>query len=108
MLGLSQFLQNSTLKDISIVDGNVTGFDGVGGLVGTLASNSSLKHSSFEGSVAGRIRVGGLVGRAGGSSSIENSFSRGKVSSLDNEAGGIVGGNGGNSTISDSLFPMLR
>ncbi|MDC3283745.1 cadherin domain-containing protein, partial [Opitutales bacterium] len=99
--GFISILRNSTLKNISIVDGNVTGFDGVGGLVGTLESNSSLKHSSFEGSVAGGIRVGGLVGRTA-ISFIENSFSVGIVSSLYNEAGGIVGANGANSTVSDS------
>ena len=52
MLGLYLLkIQFGPDKNISIVDGNVTGFDGVGGLLELWNLILSLKNSSFEGSV---------------------------------------------------------
>ncbi|HEY8102595.1 MAG TPA: YDG domain-containing protein, partial [Burkholderiaceae bacterium] len=85
-----------TLKNVSLVNENVTGNYGVGGLTGY--TNSSISNSSVTGTITGANLVGGLVGRDHGSTS--NSFSTATVVASANTGGGLIGKNYG--TISSS------
>jgi len=79
--------------------GNVTGGQGVGGLLGWNAGNVS--DSYFTGSVTGDQGVGGLVGANTGN--VSNSYSTGNVTG-NVGVGGLVGGNGlyGSGTVNNS------
>ena len=68
--------------------GTVSGYDGVGGLVGS--STAFISNCYSTGAVSGSYDVGGLVG--GGSGSINNCYSTGAVSGYWS-VGGLVGGN---------------
>ncbi len=85
-----------TLKNVGLVNENVTGNYGVGGLTGY--TNSSISNSSVTGTVTGANLVGGLVGRDHGSTS--NSYSTATVVASSNTGGGLIGKNYG--TISSS------
>jgi hypothetical protein len=75
--------------------GNVTGYYRVGGLAGSGAGTVSNSYSSAN--VTGMVFVGGLVGY--NSNTVSNSYSTGNVTG-NNNVGGLVGENDG--TISDS------
>ena len=79
----------ATLKNIALINSNVTSTVGyVGGLVGS-ASNSTIANSYATGSVSGNNSVGGLVGWAY-NSTIDNSYATGSASGTD-LVGGLVG-----------------
>ena len=98
--GLFGGADRSVIREIGLVNADVTGVHGVGGLVGI--NYGTISDSYVTGSVSGYRRVGGLVGENGGT--ISDSYATGSVSaptSDDSEyVGGLVGFNGG--TISDS------
>jgi streptogramin lyase len=74
--------------------GNVTGYAGVGGLIGGL--RGTIEDSYATGNVTGNVNVGGLVGDLWGSSSnsgVTNSYSVGLVTASSNQ-GGLIGING--------------
>jgi hypothetical protein len=75
--------------------GNVTGEGYVGGLVG--GSDGTVGNSYFTGSVTGDTHVGGLVG--GNAGTVSNSYSTGNMTG-DSHVGGLVGGSAG--TVSNS------
>jgi len=83
------------IKDIGVVNADVTGQWYVGNLVGTHYGTVSNSHST--GSVTGEGYVGGLVG--GSSGTVSNSYSAGNVTG-DSHVGGLVGGSDG--TVSNS------
>jgi len=83
------------IKDISVVNADVTGQWYVGSLVGTHYGTVSNSYST--GNVTGEKYVGGLVGGSAGTAS--NSYSAGSVTGND-FIGGLVGINTGN--VSDS------
>lgn len=83
------------IKDIRVVNADVTGQWYVGNLVGTHYGTVSNSHST--GSVTGEGYVGGLVG--GSSGTVSNSYSAGNVTG-DSHVGGLVGGSDG--TVSNS------
>ena len=66
--------------------GNITGYAGVGGLVGTNGGNVS--YSDSTGSVSGYDYVGGLVGANGGT--LSNSYATGSVTGAE-KVGGLIG-----------------
>jgi len=124
-IGLFGYTFNSNIKNINLIDVDVTGYDSVGGLVGF--SMGYISKCSATGSVTGVYYVGGLVGDNWGSSItksyaevqvqgetcvggligsnaesiIEQSYSTGDVNGLDdydNDMGGLIGYNDGNIT----------
>lgn len=90
-------LTGSTIKNLSLVNANVTGVGNVGALVG--ASYGTISNSSASGTVSGTTggNVGGLVGyNYGNTSKIINSYATGSVSST---TGSFVGGLAGNNSM---------
>ena len=85
------------IKDIGVVNADVTGQWYVGNLVGTHYGTVSNSYST--GNVTGEGYVGGLVGGSAGS--VSNSYSTGGVTG-DSHVGGLVGWNGG--TVSNSFW----
>jgi len=87
--------EGGAIENIGVVNGNVTGNDDVGGLVGKNEGTVSTSYSA--GSVIGDDFVGGLVGKNEGSAS--NSSSSSRVTG-DTRIGGLVGQN--SDTVSNS------
>jgi len=86
-----------TIENVGVVNGNVTGKDDVGGLVGT--SEGTVSDSYATGSVTGHNHVGGLVGKNEGT--VSNSYSTGSITGHD-DIGGLVGKNEGTASNSYS------
>ncbi len=87
-----------TILNVGLINVDITGRDGVGGLVG-YNDFSTITNSYVTGKVSADTRVGGLVG-VNYSSTITNSYSTGNVSGND-FVGGLVGINY-NSSITNS------
>jgi hypothetical protein len=85
------------VKNVGVINVNMTGNYGVGGLVGT-NSNGNISNSYSTGNVSGEDMVGGLVGLNEGP--VSNSYSTGNVTG-DNWVGGLVGSNS-EGTVSNS------
>jgi trimeric autotransporter adhesin len=93
--GLFGWTNGSTISNIGLVGGSVSGKDFVGGLVG-LNDASSISNSYNTGTVAGTGNcVGGLVGANGDNlySTIDNSYATGNVTGNGSNfyVGGLVG-----------------
>jgi hypothetical protein len=117
-----QLETGAEIKNLGIVNVNITGNDYVGGLAGF--NKGSITMSYCTGVVSGEIRVGGLVGRnwcsiiecysiaavtgnndvgglaANNYGSIANSYNAGTVTVVNMDAGGLVGVNYGNISMS--------
>jgi hypothetical protein len=88
---LIEFLSSGAeVKNIGLVNADITGNNEVGGLVGY--NTGSVSNSYVTGSVSGNEYVGGLVGYNGGD--VSNSYSTASVPGNDH-VGGLVGQNGG-------------
>ena len=87
--------EEGVIKDIGVVNADVTGQWYVGSLVGT--NYGTVSNSYSTGSVTGEGYVGGLVG--GNASTVSNSYSTGSMTG-NNLVGGLVGANTG--TVSNS------
>jgi filamentous hemagglutinin family protein len=85
----------AVVRDVGLIDSNVSGSMLVGSLIGL--NSGAVSNSYATGSVAGRNNVGGLVGVNAGS--IDNSYATSSVSGS-TSVGGLVGWNKG--AISDS------
>ncbi|MBS3817402.1 MAG: hypothetical protein KGY76_07565 [Candidatus Thermoplasmatota archaeon] len=120
--------ESASVKDVSIVDADVSGGGYVGGLVGV--NRGTVMNSYATGNVSGAGQVGGLVGFnsdvewasgmvsdsyatgdvsgyenvgalvGGNHGTVNNSYATGNVSGRDDNVGGLVGYNGG--TVSNS------
>jgi len=90
--------ERGVIKNLGVVNADVTGCIGVGGLV---ASNwrGLVSNSYFTGSVTGVQSVGGLVGWNEGT--VSNSYSGGSITA-NYTAGGLVAFNDGGGTVSNS------
>ncbi|WP_367847777.1 filamentous hemagglutinin N-terminal domain-containing protein [Rhodoferax sp. WC2427] len=89
MVGLFGKTLDSTIRNVGLVGGSVSGADGVGALVGY--NQGAISNSYATGVVSGTgDYAGGLVGQNNGA--ISNSYATGNVSAPD-FAGGLVGGN---------------
>ncbi len=92
----------SDIKNVGLINVNITGDLYVGGLVG-LNFNGTIANSYSTGSVSGSGLVGGLVGANGDGGTISNSYSTCSVSiGSGSNVGGLVGEN--SSTITNSYF----
>jgi hypothetical protein len=88
------------VKNVGVINVNITGNNMVGGLVGI--NQGTVSNSYSTGNVTGKYDVGGLVGYNDEGSTISNSYSTGNVTGGDNYVGGLVGYNDEGSTISNS------
>ena len=82
-----------TVKNVGLVDMDISGWDYVGGLVG-LNWYSSVENCYATGSVSGNSLIGGLVGFNSNGSVVSNSYATGNVNGTQ-WVGGLVGVNGG-------------
>ena len=74
-----------------VVDGNVTGLNLVGGIVGELQYKSAIENCAFIGNITdAKICAGGIAGRAYNAVTIRNCYHNGTVTST-GDAGGITG-----------------
>lgn len=81
-------INNGTIKNIAVLDANVTaGKNDVGLLVDV--NNGTIENSYTTGSITGLSTVGGLVGMSNGV--IRNSYSTANVKATAKQAGGLVG-----------------
>ena len=103
--------QHVTIKNLT-VKGNVTGGDGVGGIIGIInATYFSIENCHFSGSVEGSANVGGIIGKCNcsGHFNVSKCSNKGSVKERKNglrigRIGGIVGYMRGEGNIYDSSF----
>ena len=103
--------EDGTVISNSYVKGNIAGTSAVGGLVGTLITESRIETSYADVNVSLNSGYSGYTGSVGGlvgtsnNSTIENSYAKGTLTSLSNSTvtgvGGIVGSASRYSTISN-------
>ena len=61
IIGLFGFVENGMIKNVNLIDVNISGHSGTGAIAGRFRS-SRLSSSSASGTVSGISRVGGLIG----------------------------------------------
>ncbi|MBQ4645054.1 MAG: hypothetical protein IJB72_04790 [Clostridia bacterium] len=72
-IGLFGYVNNATIKNVSLDDVNITGEDYVGGIAGYSYQNSRISYCYIQGTVTGTEYVGGVVGyqySGGGSTNV--------------------------------------
>ena len=74
-IGLFGYTNGATIQNIGLIDVDIKGVNGVGGLVGYNYNNSTVENSYSTGSVYGERTVGGLVGLNVLFSTVSKSFS---------------------------------
>jgi hypothetical protein len=89
LVGLFGYIENTTIKNIKVVNANVTGSIYTGCLLGG-GSGSSVINCSSSGTVTGTSSVGGLAGTIEDSSTMTGCRSSGNVNGVDN-VGGLIG-----------------
>ena len=88
--GLAGRVGNCEITNCSVT-GVVSGTQNVGGLIGTATAISEIDSCSSIASVDGRGAVGGLIGAVGSNALISNSYSKGNVIGRGSEIGGFAG-----------------
>jgi len=91
--GLFGYTNGSTIKDIGVININITGANRAGGLSGWIESSTIIYNCYTTGNITGGSFVGGLVGAADDSSTVSNCYSTSSVSGSANDIGGLVGYN---------------
>ncbi|MCK9245257.1 MAG: T9SS type A sorting domain-containing protein [Candidatus Marinimicrobia bacterium] len=101
-IGLFGYIDGSgdEVKNLGLIDVNITGASYVGGFVGRNHS-ATISNSYSTGAVSGKTSVGGFVGQNSSSAIISNSYSTVVVSGTVDYVGGFVGYNS-SATISNS------
>ncbi len=99
---------NARIRNIGLIDIQVTGNNYVGGLIGR-SYGASVSDSHATGSVSGEYRIGGLVGYGNSSSTVVNSYASGSLIARGNSSavGGLIGGNLGIVVDSYALSSIL-
>lgn len=98
-VGILAGSNNGHITNVSI-SGNVSGDNGIGGLVGYNDEHGIIKNTNTEVKVLNTsINTGGLVGRCFGK--INNSYSQGEVQGTEN-VGGLIGFNDDGTILTDS------
>jgi len=116
--GLFGYVASGTVKNVNLINAEVSGKDQAGALIGTMLEEAMVINCHAQGVVSGKNSIGGLIGRAhnseiyysssyvevdgqstvGGliadnqSSRVSNSYSRGSVKGVD-RVGGLIGNN---------------
>ena len=97
--GIIGYMINSSVTNVTVTDGVITGNYAVGGICGT-TSRGSISHCTNHAQVTGRIYAGGICGEPGGT--IEYCTNYGAVKST-GENNGSIGGIGGASQRGGSI-----
>ena len=95
--GLFGLAEYCIIMNLGVVNANVSGFENVGGLIGSVLSNCTIENCyvTGTGTVTGTDSVGGVVGWNGDNScTVENCYNTGAVSGS-SSIGGVVGQNDG-------------
>lgn len=87
--GLFGSIENGSVQRLILSDVNVHGLT-AGGIAGQI-KNTTIEKCGVNGSVIGNSKVGGVVGVLLENSSIKNSYSIGNVNATGNQVGGIAG-----------------
>ncbi len=96
-VGLFGAVSGTTIQNIGMVDGSVSGQSAVGGLIGVI-QNSVVRHTYATGIVTGNYTwAGGLVGFSEYGSEVANSYATGDVDG-GQKVGGLIGHNEGKLT----------
>jgi filamentous hemagglutinin family protein len=105
VLNVGLFASNSTtVRDLNIVGGSITGASNVGALAGTNSGNIIQVSSSA--AVFGDTYVGGLVGQTGGGT-ITRSTASGAITATNGVVGGLIGQvNSGTVSLSSATGPV--
>ena len=99
--GLFGYIQNATIKNVSIENGNINGNAYIGCLIGTAGRSTVLNCNIIGGNILGNSSyIGGLIGNHADTSIIRSCYVTGNITGL-NRVGGLVGQNDNNSTISN-------
>ena len=95
-IGFFGYIDGATVSNVGLENADITGDNGVGGLVGWNVNGGTVKNSYLTGTVSGDtstgLDAGGLVGV--NQATVENSYSTASVSG-DDAVGGLVGSNEG-------------
>lgn len=90
-VGLFGYIDQGAVKNVVLVEGNVTGLKNVGGVAGYISDPTGfLENCTNTGSISGSENVGGVAGNVSGISIIENWINTGNISGSKN-VGGVVG-----------------
>ncbi len=103
-VGLFGYTLNSTIRNVGLVNGSVSGLNIVGALVG-YNDHGIISNSYATSPVSGGQFVGGLVGGITGGTIISNSYATGDVTGTADDIGGllgVIGGSGGSNAINNS------
>jgi len=100
-VGLFGFTNGATIRNIGLVNANITGQNGTGGLAGYALGGTTITNAYATGSVTGGTTVGGLVGGIDGST-ITSSYAMVDVIGSGNEVGGLLGAAYTTSSITNS------
>ena len=91
--GLFSYLYNSTVENLSVVDGYIIGQGGVAGVVGESHENCAVIKCNNSCTIVGTSAIGGVVGSSNGDASIvTNCYNTGAIiGSGGSNIGGVVG-----------------
>ncbi len=98
-VGLFGQTDGATVKNVGLVNVDITAQNTVGSLVGFNNTSSTIENAYATGIVSGASWVGGLVGNNNNSSTIQNSYAIVAVSGTVEQVGGLVGNRGSNAPI---------
>jgi len=90
MFGITGF---SIIKNISLINADISGYDDVGAIVGKNTFSSSVSNSFSSGVISGNNRCGGLVGT--NSYHVQHSYSNVDLDATGHNVGGVVGSQDG-------------
>ncbi len=92
-VGMFGYANSATLKNIALVNVNISGGSNTGGLTGYSVDTTTIENCYTTGSVKGNSTfVGGLSGRNGVNSQINNSYNTAAISGIE-YVGGLLGYN---------------
>ncbi len=98
-VGIFGGLYGGIIKNLGLVDCDITGGDHVGSLAGTIGKSSIVSNCYASGSVSGASYVGGFMGN-NGNSTVSNCFSNVTVTGSGSVISGFIGQTGNSSTVS--------
>jgi hypothetical protein len=105
-VGLFGYTDRAVLRNVHLVDANVTGIANVGALAGYAYRGSTVTDSSSTGSIAGVDNVGGLIGSVVGQTgepvAVTRATSSATVTGTGREIGGLTGAISNGFTLSRS------
>ncbi|MEL6713703.1 MAG: hypothetical protein AAFP86_08010, partial [Planctomycetota bacterium] len=88
--GLFGATDSASFTDVRLTDPDVTGFNNVGCLAGTIVDTDATRCTVLNGAVLGVVSVGGMFGRTAGST-LDRCSARADVEGFTRWAGGLVG-----------------